>query len=73
VRLSAKGAEVRADAAPPPPLSNLKIWITGLTVGAEGAELYAKVVEGAPAVGAGFVVRFTSVAPEVTAELRKRV
>jgi adenylate cyclase len=73
VRLSAKGAEIRSDATPPPPLSNLKIWITGLTVGAETAELYAKVVEGAPAVGVGFVVRFTSVAPEVTAELRKRV
>jgi adenylate cyclase len=73
VRLSAKGAEIRSDATPPPPLSNLKIWITGLTVGAETAELYAKVVEGAPAVSVGFVVRFTSVAPEVTAELRKRV
>ena len=72
MRLSAKGAEVRSDATPPP-LSNLKIWIIGPTAGPETLELYAKVVEGAPAIGAGFVVRFTSVAPEVTAELRKRL
>jgi len=72
MRLSLKGAEVRSSAAVPP-LSNVKIWMPGPEAGAEPSELYAKVVDGIPAGGTGFVVRFTAMAPEVTELLRRRL
>jgi len=72
VRLSVKGAEVRS-AVPVPSLSNLKIWIPDIEVGAAPVELYAKVVEGTPVVATGFTVRFTSLAPDVAEHLRRHI
>jgi PAS domain S-box-containing protein len=72
VRLSVKAAEVRS-AVLVPPLSNLKIWIPEIEVGAPPFELYAKVLEGTPVVGTGFTVRFTSMAPEVAEHLRRHI
>jgi len=72
VRLSVKGAEVRS-AVPVPSLSNLKIWIPDIEVGAAPVELYAKVVEGTPVVAIGFTVRFTSLAPDVAEHLRRHI
>jgi len=72
-RLSVRGAEIRADTAVGP-LSNLKVWIPGIEVGsAEEVEIYVKVVDGRPVDGAGFVVRFTAVPPDVASALRRRL
>jgi adenylate cyclase len=72
VRLSVKGAEVQS-AVLVPLLSNLKIWIPEIEAGAPPVELYAKVVEGTPVAGTGFIVRFTSMAPEVAEHLRQLI
>jgi hypothetical protein len=70
VRLSVKGAEVRSALAVRP-LRNLKIWIPAIEAGATPVELYAKVVEGAQVAKTGFIVRFTSMTPEVSEYLRR--
>jgi adenylate cyclase len=69
VRLSEKGAEIQSS-APVPLLGNLKIWMPEVEVGTGPGELYAKVVEEAPASGSGFIVRFTAMTPEMTQYLR---
>jgi hypothetical protein len=70
-RLSATGAEIRAETTVVP-LSNVKIWIPAIGAGGEPAEIYAKVVEGKPVEGPGFVLRFTAVTPETLAALQRR-
>jgi PAS domain S-box-containing protein len=70
-RLSATGAEIRAETTVAP-LSNVKIWIADVGDGGEPVEIYAKVVQGQPMEGLGFVVRFTAVTPEVVAALQRR-
>jgi PAS domain S-box-containing protein len=72
VRLSDRGAEIRSS-APVPLLSNLKIWMPGIDTSAAPGELYAKIVAPAPPGASGFIVRFTSMAPEMTRYLRARV
>jgi adenylate cyclase len=65
VRLSETGAEIQSS-APVPLLCNLKIWIPEIEAGAGPGEIYAKVVEESPTSEAGFIVRFTAMAPEIT-------
>jgi PAS domain S-box-containing protein len=64
VRLSAVGAEIRSSSSPPA-LSNLKIRLSALAAVAGSAEVYAKVVEQLLGEKPSFIVRFTSIAPEV--------
>lgn len=71
IRLSEIGAEVETRTQMPP-LSNLKIWISGFDIGADTGELYAKVVDDSAESGDGMVVRFTAVDPEVRTYLRSR-
>jgi PAS domain S-box-containing protein len=80
VRLSEKGAEIHAPkgaeidaSAPPPPYSNVKIWIPEVEVGDGPGELYAKVVDEPLEDGAGFVVRFTAMAPELARYVHGRL
>ena len=72
VRLSEKGAEIRSS-APVPLFGNLKIWMPEIEAGAGPSELYAKVVEESPTSGAGFIVRFTAMAPEMVQYVRGRL
>jgi hypothetical protein len=72
VRLSEKGAEIRSFVSVPL-LSNPKIWMPELEAGAGPGELYAKVVEESPTSGAGFIVRFTAMAPEMMQYVRGRL
>jgi adenylate cyclase len=72
VALSKGGGEIRS-AAPVPPRSNVKIWVGDAEVSSEAGEIYAKVVEKAPATMPGFVVRFTAVAPAMTRYLQRRL
>ena len=60
VRLSARGGEIRS-ATPVPPASDVKIWLAESE--SQAGDVYAKVVDGTPVRGAGFVVRFTAVSP----------
>ena len=64
VKLSATGAEIRAD-TPVPVLSNLKIWLMDASGTDLPGDLYAKVVGLCPEGTAGFTVHFTSLAPEL--------
>ena len=64
VSLSGSGAEVRAE-TPVPPLTNVKIVVTGRHGTEIEGDLYAKVVESPDGSKASYVVRFTSRPPEV--------
>ena len=70
VKLSAKGAQIDAP-WPAPPLSNLKIWLTGDNGVEAPGDLYAKVIEAPRGLGKGFEVRFTSISPTVSAYLQQ--
>lgn len=69
LRLSRRGAEIAAAQAVEP-LSNVKIWLLDERGADRAGELYAKVVGD---IAGGFRVRFTSVAPEVSAEIEERL
>ena len=64
VKLSAKGAEIRAD-TPVPVLSNLKIRLMDASGTDLPGDLYAKVVGSSPEGTSGLTVRFTWLAPEL--------
>jgi len=65
VTLSARGGEVRADAAVAP-WSNIRVQLLSRAGEGSPGELYAKVLRHLPE-GAGFYVHFTSIPPEVAA------
>jgi PAS domain S-box-containing protein len=67
VRLSRRGAEI-ATPTPAEPLSNVKVWLLDAGGEPRPGDLYAKVVDGNAGSG-GFRVRFTSVTPELSAEI----
>jgi class 3 adenylate cyclase len=65
VTLSARGGEVRSDAAVAP-WSNIRVQLLSRAGEGSPGELYAKVLRHLPE-GTGFYVRFTSIPPEVAA------
>ena len=69
VRLSTTGMEIRTAHALPA-LSNVKMWLMDSNGEALPGALYGKVSGPPPGPAAGFVVRFTSVAPEAIAALQ---
>ncbi len=70
VRLSPTGAEVRSSQAIRA-LSNLQIRVRGDNGAPVDGDLYAKVLEHGGASSGSFLVRFTSVPPDVEAYLRR--
>lgn len=70
VKLSTKGGQIHA-ASPPPPLSNLKIWLAEGNGADMPGELYGKVVENPTKSTRVFTVRFTSVSPAVATYLQE--
>jgi PAS domain S-box-containing protein len=74
VALSPRCGEIRST-APVPAMSNVKIWVTEheLAEGGEPAEIYAKVLETPATSGPGFVIRFTTMAPDLAERLHRRL
>ena len=65
-RLSSKGAELATD-APIEPLINLKLRLKGLGEALASKNFYGKVIESSQGQGFRYLVRFTSLPPEVSA------
>jgi adenylate cyclase len=70
VRLSTLGGEIRFQ-TPLPPLSNIKLWLTGDDGLELPGDLYAKVMAEPSGEAAASPVHFTSMAPEAEAFLRR--
>jgi len=70
VRLSAQGGEIRFE-TPVPPLSNVRLWLTGEDGAELTGDLYAKVMAEPAGEAAASPVHFTSMTPDVEAFLRR--
>jgi hypothetical protein len=68
-RLSAKGGEVRLE-TPVPTLSNLKMRLLDKNGGEIPGSLYGKITGLVPKSSTDFLIRFTSVSPEIETLLR---
>jgi adenylate cyclase len=72
IALSSKGADVQAEEHVPP-MTNLKLHLTGADGSEVPGDLYAKVVEAGAGAQATFSVRFTSMPPEVEVFIKSKL